>query len=352
MSSISLFNQIAETFLDGRLDGIVGNTVSQNCFGNNIETTIGQGIEFNIDWMGYYFQGNTIPDVLTLLSLIKKQPALNMHSGFFGHTVGDQLDLHSNGKLWDLYRGLSTDKTEFAFDSSACTQAEQALYSLEPFIDFVFWFNMFTCIVTQSLTIFSSVISENDVLGESTENATMIINILELIIYVTVPIVNSVESKLITEVEINFAGLKKGETEEAEQEGKFKALQNKVDTLEQQLATLSTQTTTNEASIATIKLQIDSEETNRADQDAYQGYINGAWNELMIQYQIDLDFYNKAVQTYNEKQAAYKSSTLRQVGSFLGKKAYNPVNYEPPKCPDKPIWAPPNIIKFPTAPQP
>lgn len=91
MSSISLFNQIAETFLDGRLDGIVGNTVSQRFFGNNVETVIGQGVEFDIDWMGYYFQGNTVPDVLTLLSLIGKKPALNMHNGFLPIWSGTRL---------------------------------------------------------------------------------------------------------------------------------------------------------------------------------------------------------------------------------------------------------------------
>jgi len=350
MSSISLFNEIAETFLDGRLDGIVGNTVSQSCFGNNIETTIGQGIEFNIDWMGYYFQGNTVPNVLTLLSLIRKQPALDMHSGFFGHTVGDQLDLHSNGKLWDLYRGLSTDKTEFAFDSSACPADEQSLYALEPFIDFVFWFNIFTCIATQSLTIFSSIISENDTSGESTENATIIINILELIIYLTVPIVNSVESKLITDVEIIFAGLKKDETEDAEQESKFKALEKKVETLEKQLATLSTQTTTNETSIAAIRLQIDSDETNRADQNSYQEYVNGPWNKLMLEYQIELATFNKQLEIYNQKEQKLKSNTTRQIGSWFGHKAFNPETYKPDPPPQKPIWDPPNIIKYPVPP--
>ena len=350
MSNVSLFNEIAELFLDGRLDGIVGNTLSQKFFGNNIESIIGQGIEFNIDWIGYYFQGNTVNDVISLLNKIAKNPALDMHSGFFAHTVGDQVELHSNGKLYDFYRGLSTDKTEFAFDATTCTPDEQALLALEPYIDFIFWFNMLTCIATQALAIYSGVISENDTEGESYENATMIINIMNLIIYFTVPLVNSIVSKLITEVEIIFAGFKKDETEDAKAESAFNEVENKVKTLEQQVATLLTQTADNVAAIATIKTQVDTAENNRADQEAYQAYVNGDWNEAMDLYRIELAEYNAAVEEYQKKQAALKSSTFRQVGSWLGKKAYNPENYQPPTPPVKPPWTPPNIVKFPNAP--
>lgn len=350
MSSVSLFNEIAELFLDGRLDGIVGNTLSQKLFGNNIESIIGQGIEFNIDWMGYYFKGNTVPDVISLLNKIAKNPALDMHSGFFAHTVGDQVELHSNGKLWDFYRGLSTDKTEFAFDATTCTEAEQELLALEPYIDFIFWFNMLACMATQALAIYSGVISENDTEGESYENATMIINIMNLIIYFTVPLVNSIVSKIITYVEMTFAGLKKDETEDAKAESAFNEVENKVKTLEQQVATLLTQSATNVAAIAAIRTQVDTAENNRADQEEYDEYVGGPWRDQMTWYQIEFDKYLDALEIYQEKQAALKSSTFRQVGSWLGKKAYNPENYKPPDPPMRPQWDPPNIEKFPFAP--
>ena len=70
----------------------------------------------------------------------------------------------------------------------------------------------------------------------------------------------------------------------------------------------------------------------------------------MIEYQIELAKYNDEMEKYNQKQQDYKSSTTRKIGSLLGKKAYNPENYKPALPPQKPIWAPPNIVKYPVAP--
>jgi hypothetical protein len=334
-------------FLDGRLGGVIGNTIDQSLFGNNISTTIGQGIEFNIDWMGYYFEGKSLPSALGLMAALGKNPALNMHTGFFSYTVGDSVELSSNGKLWDLARDVN--KTEFGLDHTTLTPAEQAKLSLEPYINFIFFFNLFTTAVTQILSTVSTVLGETESNQSTVEQAGEIITILELVLYLVVPLVNGAASKLITEIEILFANLKKNETEDAQQEARMVALETRASTLEQETATISATTTVNAAALQTVEQKVEQLSQSKTEDAEHQGYL-AKWNIEMAKYHAELVSYNSQMETYNKKQQAYKASYFRQGLAMMGKKAYQPEAFKPGNPPVKPVWAPPNITKYPNAP--
>lgn len=334
-------------FLDGRLGGVIGNTIDQSLFGNNISTTIGQGIEFNIDWMGYYFEGKSLPSALGLMALLGKKPALDMHTGFFTYTVGDSIDLTSNGKLWDLARDV--DKTEFGLDHTTLTPEQQATLSLEPYINFIFFFNLFTTAVTQILSAVSMVLAETESNQATVEEADEIILIMEMVLYLVVPMVNGAAAKLITDIEKSFAFLKKDETEDAQKEAEAEALKQRVSTQEKQIETNTAEVAANSVAIETVSQSVEALQQAKVGDDEYQAYLI-KWLAEVAQYRIDLAAFKARQTKYDEKQQAYKSSYSRQILAGMGKKAYQPEAYEPGNPPPEPKWDPPDINTYQTSP--
>ncbi len=335
-------------FLDGRLGGVIGNTIDQSLFGNNISTTIGQGIEFNIDWMGYYFEGKSLPSALSLMAVLGKNPALDMHNGFFSYTVGDSIDLTSNGKLWDLARDV--DKTEFGLNTSAAslTEEEKAQLSLEPYINFIFFFNLFTTAITQILSTVSMVLAETESNQATVEEADQIILIMELVLYLVVPLVNSAAAKLITDIEQTFAFLKKDETEDAKKEAELDALKEQVATQGDQIEDTAAATTANTVAIEAVTTVVEKIQETKASDDEYNAYL-AKYNLAYAIYEEKRDAWLTANDKYLVKQQAYKGNSLRQLGAMF-KKNYNPEKYNPGPKPTEPPWSPPDMKKYPNPP--
>ena len=334
-------------FLDGRLAGVIGNTIDQSLFGNNISTTIGQGIEFNIDWMGYYFEGKSLPSALGLMAVLGKNPALDMHNGFFSYTVGDSIDLTSNGKLWDLARDV--DKTEFGLNTSAAslTEEEKAQLSLEPYINFIFFFNLFTTAITQILSTVSMVLAETESNQATVEEADQIILIMELVLYLVVPLVNSAAAKLITDIEQTFAFLKKDETEDAKAEAELDALKEQVATQGDQIEDTAAATTANALAIESIATVVEKiQESGSYDAD-YQAYL-AKWYAENHAWEIEHKEWKKKNDKYLKKQGGYKK-TSRRVGAWFNSD-YQPEKYNPGPEPTKPDWSPPDMKKYPNPP--
>lgn len=220
--STQTFNMIAELVLDGRLDGVVGNTISQNCFGNNIGTTIGKGVEFNIDWLGYYLkrdEGHSSLVAALFSKLFKTVDYSNGNNGFFDYTVGNSVSLSSNGKMWDLSRAV--DKTEFGEDPNP--QDDGA--DLKPLINYIFAFNLCTCVALQTMTLFSAVVSETTSDSKSAQNSQAIINALEILIYLLVPGINTFLANAIMGIEVKYAGLNYGRDEGNQTKAKIAKLE-------------------------------------------------------------------------------------------------------------------------------
>ena len=342
-------------FLDGRLGGVIGNTIDQSLFGNNISTTIGQGIEFNIDWMGYYFEGKSLPSALGLMAVLSKKPALDMHTGFFSYTVGDSIDLTSNGKLWDLARDV--DKTEFGLNTSAAslTEEEKAQLSLEPYINFIFFFNLFTTAITQILSTVSMVLAETENNQATVEEADQIILIMELVLYLVVPLVNSGAAKLITDIEQTFAFLKKDETDDAKAEAELDALKEQVATQGDQIEDTAAATTANTAAIEAVTTVVEKIQETQSSDDEYQAYL-ARWHTETSAYEAKKALWDKDNEKYIEKQQAYKKSSLRKAGAVFSSK-YQPEKYNPGPEPTKPApmlekgkWKPSPIAQNPDPP--
>lgn len=212
--SASLINEIGSLILDGRIDGIVGNTIAQNCFGNNFATTIGRGTDFNIDWIQFLskIKGPKIdfPDISSVLKLLakplpsplKEPDQEQTRTGFFEHTVGDTFSLQSHGTMYDFTRGV--EKTEFAIDPTYNTPGFNEGEELQGPIEFIIGFNLCTCVALQVMTIYSSILSENDQESNAAENSAEIITILELIIYGIVPVFNQYFARLIQTMEVAY----------------------------------------------------------------------------------------------------------------------------------------------------
>lgn len=213
--SEAFINEVGSLILDGRIDGIVGNTIAQNCFGNNFATVIGRGTQFNIDWIKFLSKIGgpkiNIPDISSILKLLGKPIEIDgknagpedTRTGFFEQTVGDTFSLQSHGKLWDFTRGV--EKTEFAMDPNYTSDDNyKDGKELESPIEYIIAFNLCTCVALQVMTIYSSIISESDQESNATENSLEIMTILQLIIYGIFPVINQYYARLVQTLEVTL----------------------------------------------------------------------------------------------------------------------------------------------------
>lgn len=216
MSILSDFNEYAGLLLDGRFDGILGNTIGQSTFGTAYSVNVGNSNEFNIDWQNEWLRqesrlfpesfetlyNTVIPTVQTITALLPSPKNIGlvggMPSGFFGFTVGNSFELTAGGELKDLSRGV--EKTEFALDDAALYSAltgqaipfspkEQRILSLVPSVSYEILLNLFVTTYSQIASFYTGLISDDDSTGAEITQAAF--TGMNLLLYLIVPAINT-----------------------------------------------------------------------------------------------------------------------------------------------------------------
>ena len=357
MSILADFNEYAGLLLDGRFDGILGNTIGQSTFGTAYSVNVGNSNEFNIDWQNQWLikqslifpsisplYTSIIPTIQAICAMLPSPKnvggAGGMKSGFFSFTVGNSFELTAGGELWDLSRGVDK-KTEFALDDGALysaltgneatfTPEQQAALSLVPSITFEILFNLFVTTYSQVASFYSGLTSEDN--SEGAEVAQAVLTGLNLLLYLFVPVINSNLSLVVYTIEKDYADLFekltqewKDAAEKASEKARLVGLEAKAQTLEDSLAQQET----------VIENIVSSQ-----DELAKTQLNDLKWKDASTRYQFALAKWkeNWDKWEFKKNEAARKQSKWDSGGFFYQtRKGARPANFTDPQ-PVAPIW--------------
>jgi hypothetical protein len=358
MSILSDFNNYAGLLLDGRFDGILGNTIGQSTFGTAYSVNVGNSNEFNIDWQNEWLKkesdlfpesfatlyNSVIPTVQKIMGLLPSPKNVGligvMPTGFFGFTVGNSFELTAGGELKDLSRGV--EKTEFALDDQALysaltgnattfTETEKRALSLVPSVSYEILLNLFVTTYSQIASFYTGLISDDDSAGAEITQAAF--TGMNLLLYLIVPAINTNLALKIYTIEDAYSKKFTALTEEYKNECKAKEDQAQLAANTSDIKTLQAgavqQAETNANIMETVDLNAKIAATDiewKAASDRYS-IARSKWN-------ADLDLWKAQDNEAKRKQRKFDE------GSWLyrTRKGERPPDFTAP-VPKQPVWA-------------
>jgi hypothetical protein len=357
MSILSDFNEYAGLLLDGRFDGILGNTIGQSTFGTAYSVNVGNSNEFNIDWQnewlknesvlfpGFFadFYNTVIPIVQQIMGLLPSPKNVGligaMPTGFFGLTVGNSFELTAGGELKDLSRGV--EKTEFALDDQALysaltgnaitfTETEKRALSLVPSVSYEILLNLFVTTYSQIASFYTGLISDDDSTGAEITQAAF--TGMNLLLYLIVPAINTNLALKIYTIEDAYSKKFKELTEEYKNECKAKEDQA-------QLAANTSDIKTLQAG-ATKQAETTTNIIGTMDLNAKIAATDFDWKTASDRYKIAYSRWHADWDKWNfEKGEVARKQQKYDQGSWIykTKKGARPPDFTKPE-PVAPIW--------------